>query len=353
MSVTIKEIAKHTGLSIPTVGNVLGRGAARYSAETRRRVQEAAKELGYRPNSSARSMRQGRIGCAALVLSRAHAEVLSHIPAGLVDGLDDELAAHNMHLAVSRLSDEQLSTADIVPKVLREYMADGMIVNYTHVIPGPLLELIHAHHTPAVFLNAKLDVDCVYPDDRGGAEMATRALLERGHRRIAFLHMAEPLSLYASEKFEDVWPMLHYSVAERTAGYRATMEAAGLVARVVYADRLVRQPDSVGVCRELLTGGQRPTAIISYSEHQTASAMVAAAGLGLSVPGDVVLVEFCPQRRSLAGVEIPNIAVPTREMGRRAVQMLMKKLGNGGQNCEPVRVPYEAMGAGLPGPGQE
>src|SRR5690349_18023437 len=109
MSVTIKEIAQHTGLSIPTVGNVLGRSAGRYSQATRQRVMKAAQELGYRPNSSARAMRSGKIGCAALVLSRSHPSILSHIPLGLLDGLDDELAQHNMHLTVSRLTDEQLS----------------------------------------------------------------------------------------------------------------------------------------------------------------------------------------------------------------------------------------------------
>ena len=92
MSVTIKEIARLTGLSVPTVGNVLGRSADRYSAETRRRVMEAARELGYRPNSSARAMRQGRTGCAALVLSRSRQQTHSYSPAGLLDGLDDELA---------------------------------------------------------------------------------------------------------------------------------------------------------------------------------------------------------------------------------------------------------------------
>src|SRR4029453_8124447 len=114
MSVTIKEIARITGLSVPTVGNVLGRSAARYSAETRRRVLEAAQALGYRPNSPARAMRQGGFGCAALILSRSRQH--SHIPPGLLDGLDDELLRHDMHLTITRLSDEELSHDEFVPK---------------------------------------------------------------------------------------------------------------------------------------------------------------------------------------------------------------------------------------------
>src|SRR5215470_8292138 len=154
MTITIKEIARRTGLSIPTVGNVLGRSAYRYSADTRNRVMQACQELGYKPNASARAMRQGRFGCAALVLSRSKQQTHSHIPPGLLDGLDDALAQHDMHLTVSRLTDEELTSDGFVPKVLRESMADGMIVNYTHDIPQAMLDLIHAHHAPAVWLNA-------------------------------------------------------------------------------------------------------------------------------------------------------------------------------------------------------
>src|SRR4051794_17942945 len=118
MSVGIKEIAQLTGLSVPTVGNVLGRSGARYSEDTRRRVLEAARELGYRPNSSARAMRQGRFGCAALILTRSRQQTHSYIPNRLLDGIDDELALHDMHLTVSRLTDEELSAVDFVPKVL-------------------------------------------------------------------------------------------------------------------------------------------------------------------------------------------------------------------------------------------
>src|SRR3954470_20688971 len=118
MTVTIKEIALRTGLSIPTVGNVLARSTARDSATTRELVLKAAQEMGYKPNSSARAMRQGRFGCAGLVLSRSKQQTHSHIPNRLIDGIDDELARHDMHLTVSRLTDEELSDNDFVPKVI-------------------------------------------------------------------------------------------------------------------------------------------------------------------------------------------------------------------------------------------
>src|SRR3954454_10618540 len=259
MSVTIKEIARRTGLSIPTVGNVLGRAASRYSAETRQRVLKAASDLGYKPNASARAMRQGRVGCAALVLSRSKQQTHSHIPNRLIDGIDDELARHDMHLTVSRLTDEELSDNDFVPKVIRQHMADGMIVNYTHEIPPAMLELIRAHHTPAVWLNAKLDSDCVYPDDFRAAETATAQLIGMGHRRIALLHLIAQQPWGSSVSFAQALRRFHYSVGDRAGGYVCAMRAASLSPLIVSHERFIPEADHPATCRALLSGPDRPT----------------------------------------------------------------------------------------------
>ena len=341
MSVTIKEIARRTGLSVPTVGNVLGRAAARYSETTRQRVYEAAREMGYRPNASARAMRQGRIGSAALILSRSKQNTHSHIPAGLLDGLDDELAKHDMHLSVSRLSDEELSRGDFIPKVLSQYMADGMIVNYTHDVPPAMVELIHAHHTPAVWLNARMPEDCVYPDDRAAARSATEELIRLGHRRIALVHLIP--SNYFSGTFEENRSRLHYSVHDRRDGYAEAMIAAGLSPRVAHHDRFVDEPEQLAVCRQLLSGPERPTALLVYSEHEVSIPLCAAAGLGLSVPRDLSVLVFAPAEPWAGGKRVSAVRVPTAEMGRRAVRMLLKKIVTPERVCPPEVVPYAAV----------
>jgi LacI family transcriptional regulator len=342
MSVTIREIARHTGLSIPTVGNVLGRAAHRYSAETRKRVQQACEQLGYKPNASARAMRQGRLGCAALVLSRSHQSVLSHIPIGLLDGLDDELAQHNMHLTVSRLTDEQLSSEAFLPKVLREYMADGMIVNYTHEIPEPMLEVIRAHHTPAVWLNAKLTEDCVYPDDLGAAERATAELIARGHRRIALVHLIAP-EIFRGTSFEQTRPRFHYSVADRAEGYTRALRTAGLSPRIAHHDRFVPPSEHVKACRALLSGADRPTAVMLYSENDLPALLCAAAELKLSIPRDLSVLEFFPVEPAVAGMRVSVVPIPTGEMGRRAVAMLLRKIEDPNEPCAAEAVPYRAV----------
>lgn len=338
MSVTIKEIALRTGLSIPTVGNVLGRAASRYSPATRQRVMEAAEQLGYKPNSSARAMRQGRFGCAALVLSRSRQSTHSYIPPHLLDGLDDELQLHNMHLTVTRLTDEELSQTDFIPKVLREHLADGMIVNYTHEIPPTMLELIRSHHTPAVWVNAKLDADCVYPDDFNAARQATEELLRLGHQRIAFVHLISRGGWQGD--FAENRPRLHYSAPERANGYASAMHAAGFSPQVVSHDRFIHESEQMTVCRQLLAGDNRPTAVLAYSEGEGQSVICAATSLGLSVPRDLSVLAFSAFGYYVAGHFVSVVAVPTEEMGRRAVRALLQKLKQPDVVCDPISVAY-------------
>jgi LacI family transcriptional regulator len=339
MSVTIKQIAERTGLSIPTVGNVLGRAASRYSQDTRRRVMAAAEELGYKPNSSARAMRQGRFGCAALVLSRSRQSTHSYIPPHLIDGIDDELGLHNMHLTVSRLTDEELSTTDFIPKVLREHMADGMIVNYTHEIPPRMLELIHSHHTPAVWLNAKLDADCVYPDDFNASKRATEELITLGHKRIALVHLISRGGWQG--EFDENRARFHYSAFDRAHGYATAMRAAGLSPRVVSHERFVHESEQMAVCRELLSGDDRPTAVLAYSEGEGQSIVCAAMSLGLRVPQDLSVLVFAAFSHFIGGHHMSVVAVPTEEVGRCAVRMLLAKLVGPDIVCPPKAIAFE------------
>lgn len=339
MSVTIKEIARHTGLSIPTVGNVLGRSANRYSLQTRQRVMKVAQELGYKPNSSARAIREGRFGCAALVLSRSKATTHSYIPLGLLDGVDEELARHNMHLNVSWFTDEELSTDEFLPKVVREHMADGMIINYTHEIPPRMLGAIHAHHAPAVWVNAKLDEDCVYPDDYGAAKSVTRQLIQLGHRRIAFLHLINPLF---GATFEESRPRFHYSVEDRARGYREALQQSGLSPRVTYHDRFVDESDHLAAYAELLRGPDRPTAVLCYSDNDLSGLMCVAASMGLSIPRDLSVLAFYPTEPWAGGRRVSAVQIPSAEIGRRAVRMLLQKMKVPDQPCPAEVVQYQA-----------
>jgi LacI family transcriptional regulator len=243
-----------------------------------------------------------------------------------------------MHLTVSRLTDEELSDNDFVPKVIRQHMADGMIVNYTHEIPPGMLELIRAHHAPAVWLNAKLDADCVYPDDYGAARTVTQHLLSLGHRKIAMVHMIAHFAWQRS--FEESWSSQHYSVHDRALGYTEALSGAGLAPRITSHERFIDEHEHMLACRALLSCPDRPTAVIAYSEHEVASVVCAALSLGLSIPRDLSIVAFAPSPMWIASNLVTIAAIPTEEQGRRAVRMLLAKLASPDQTCKPQAVAY-------------
>jgi LacI family transcriptional regulator len=305
MSVTIRDIANKVGLSKPTVTRILGKDAHLFRPETRKLVLDAARDLGYRPNAAARAIGTGSFGCVALVLGYDSGR--SDLPVPLLIGIQDELAARGLHLAVSRLPDDKLTSEGFVPKVLRESMADGMIINYTHDIPPRMLEIIRGHTAPVVWVNSDLPHDCVRPDDFAGAKSITEHVLSKGHRRVAY-------TKFDSSK--------HYSVVARLDGYRAAMKAAKL--KEIVVNRQVDAAEQPELIRQMLSAKDRPTCIIARPEDVPAFAIVAAS-MGLEVPTDLSIASITGHYFTLMGKPVTSAIVPSYGEGVEAVRMLIGK----------------------------
>ena len=310
--VTMREVASRSGVSHTTVSHVLRdkRDGIMVSEATRRRVLETAREMGYRPNASARSFRTGKFGGVGLLMSSNVSR--SGLPAGLLQGVGDALAAREMHLTLSRLSDEKLG--DATPKMLREWMCDGLLIDYTHRIPARLVELIGQHRLPAVWLNSKRAGDCVYPDDWDAAVQLAQLVVAAGHRRVAYLDFAH--------RPDD--PDEHYSARDRRDGVTRTLAAAGIVAEQINGSAL-DPAQWVPMLREVLARPDRPTALICYSD-EVQFALLAAAHLGLDVPRELSIVSFGSPRRGCGGLELSQMAVPEAQLGGVAVEMLLEKI---------------------------
>lgn len=305
MSVTIKEIAAAAGVSWQTVSFVV-RGKGRISEATRRKVQDAAERLGYRPNGAARAYRTGRFGCAALVLG--HSDERSDLPLGLLHGIQDALARNDLHLTVARLPDAELTRSGFVPKVLRENFADGMLINYTHDIPDAMLALIEGSRAPAIWLNTNLPHDCVHPDDEAAAHRLTGHLLALGHRRIAYVKT-------------DASP--HYSTVERRSGYERAMAEAGLP--LLSTDRSVPASEQTALFDAILSSPDRPTALIVRPED-IATVAYLAARRNVRIPQDLSLACIAGAAQRFAGMEVTAVIVPSDDEGAAAVAMLLAKI---------------------------
>ncbi|HEY3284200.1 MAG TPA: LacI family DNA-binding transcriptional regulator [Armatimonadota bacterium] len=330
---TIATIAAHMGLSRATVTHVLnGRGTEqRIRPETQQRVLEVAQELGYRANASARAVRAGRFGSVALIQS----QVGQYLPVELLYGLTTAIAARDLHLVLTEVPDVDASGDSYVARAMRELSVDGVFVNRHGGAPPPYLERIRDLRIPAVFLNSKQAYDGIHPDDLSGGSMAVEYLLRLGHERIAYVE-TEPR--YSP----------HYSEGDRRLGYEQAMISAGRAPRVHRLPADWRGPGSgtvdqrVEAVLELLTGLDRPTAVIAYELTESMAVVRAAHLLRLGVPRDLSLIHFHNRLDDRWFIPIHTVSNRMREVGEGAVDMLQRKIESPSEPV-PTRVVPEVL----------
>lgn len=325
-NVTLKQIASDLGVSHQLVSYALN-DTGTVGEDTRKRIKAAAERMGYRRNGSAMSMKSGRFGNVALLLS-TDAE-RSRLPSQLWEGIHDELAAQGLHLTMARLADDKLQEAATVPKILREWMCDGLLIDLTHSIPASLLKIIGSHRVPAVWINSKQQADSVYPDDFEAGKRAAEFLLSLGHQRIAYMKIGAPPQA------------AHYSESDRPAGVAAALESAGLPPIL----RLEATPSTSlnsAVLLAVLQNTSRPTAMICYGPAELAMVIMCAAQLGLQVPHDVSVLIFGEKTAPLFGDRaVSQMVLPHEEVGHEAVKMLLRKIEEPQSPAPSLAVPFE------------
>jgi LacI family transcriptional regulator len=316
---TLDAIAREAGVSKITVFRVLngkGKGLRKPAMERAEKIRAIAERLNYRPNLAARSVRTGRFNAITLLISRSPER--SFLPKELLYGIHDELAERDQHLNIARLGDETLTSAAVLPKLLRELSSDGLLVNYHTGAPLDMVKLLHRFRIPSVWINAKRAYDALYPDDHDAGRSAAVHLLEKGHRRIAFV------SFHISE---------HYSVADRRGGAEEELTKAGLSLELITlpAGGALPPPDDLPLQTALQTlrrpVAERPTAFITYSEIEATPLFTAANILGLKIGKDISLISFYPEQQlRICGVPLTTLATPEFELGTEAVKMLQRKI---------------------------
>ncbi len=311
MPVTTADVARRCGVSRHTVSGVLGARSQCFAEETRRKVEQAAEAMGYRPNAGSRALRSGRSDCIALLCDPDWRR--THLPLPLLHGLVAAAEAEGMHLAITRLPD--LALAERVPLLRASLMADGMVLNYNQPLPE-LDRLVAATRLPAVWINLSQARDAVLPDDQCAGRMAAELLLRAGHRRLAWV---------------DPWPPelgtqpLHHSRNERLSGFRAAVTEAGLEPRVIIPDRcLVAGEEHRWFC-EVLRHPDRPSGLVAVDGEQAGGdAVIGAALAGLSVPRDLSVVVINGQYAK-AGRLLSTVLLPWEAIADEAVAMLRHK----------------------------
>jgi DNA-binding LacI/PurR family transcriptional regulator len=218
-------------------------------------------------------------------------------------------------------------TADVVP--VRDVAMDGAIVNSCSPVESNV-EWLRRRRLPLVFVDQAGDDDfpTVNVADRAGCRAAAAHVLGLGHRRIAVLTAGPEIVEAPGE-----W----YVVQERMRGWRDVLDPAGVVP-------VVRHVDETGdaalvAARELLTGRDRPTAVLCFSDALAAEVVDAAAEVGLRVPDDLSVVGFDdspPARRTRP--TLTTVRQDVVEKGRLAAAELVAAVrGRRAGDDPPVR----------------
>ena len=332
--VTIKDIANAVGVSDMSVSNAFS-GKGRLADETRERILGAARKLGYRPNAASRAIRQGRFSTIGLVRS---AEVESGgVSFGTSHGVMKAAMAHDLHVTTGHLPGHKFTSASEMPKLLREWSADGLLLTYNVNVPQRLLEIVQRFRIPCIWLNAKMSHDCVYPDDFGAMHAATRRLIDLGHKRIAYLSPTRGG---------------HYSTADRYDGYRTAMEQAGYQPFAVEAEPI----DAFEPMRAVLASSDRPTAVVTVG--YPIETYFAAQACGLRVPDDLSIVTLRDpaytamraQPEKIAGMPITAIDLPVYEIGECGVELLIQKIKRPDRQLDALMLPCKLSEGGSDGP---
>jgi LacI family transcriptional regulator len=306
MPVTIKDVARESGVNVSTVSRALN-GEYGVHSETREMVAAVARRLGYRPNRVARGLVTGRSHTLGLVVS----DIRNHFFAEVARGAEDAAcrAGHDLILCNSDLDPEKQMR---YVQSLLEKRVDGILMNSVSVLSRTQQEQLAAMGAAIVLLNRSAPrgaFSTVCADNRGGGKLAAEYLLSLGHRRIAHL----------------TGPRHHGNMTDRARGFMRALAAAP---RPVEPVVLYGRNDLTGgyeMGRELLALHPEVTAVFAASDTVAFGAIRAFTEAGRRIPDDLSVIGFDDiELASIVNPPLTTIYQPKYEIGEAAVEILLR-----------------------------
>ena len=303
---TIRDVARRAQVSVASVSRVLNR-LENVSQETKARVDDAVRELGYVPHAGARSLSLAKTHAIGVVLPDLHGEFFSEI----VRGMDREASKRGYMLLLSNVH----SGNDPGGMRALRGRVDGLIVLAPHLSEKELAEALPAG-APAVLINTRGDADgraSVRLDNAEGARLVADHLVSMGRKRI--VHIAGAIG--------------NVDAQERAEAFKEALDRAGVSVEVVQGD--FSEESGETAIEALLESGSTFDAVFAANDMMALGAIQAIRQSGLSVPEDVAVVGFddVPLARHLG---VSTVRVRIAELGERALDRLVSILEGGGDS---------------------
>jgi len=307
MAVTIRDVARAAGVGVATVSRVLNNSGP-VRDETRRRVEEAARRLGYVPHGAARSLITRRTQTLGVLLPDLYGEFYSE----LMRGLDQEARRRGYYLLVSGMHADPKEIRTIVGAMRGR--VDGLILMAPHLSQELLKE--HLPQDVALVLigaRAPFPCDTVRVDNLAGARAAVAHLICQGHQRIAILS----------------GPLSNQEARERLEGYRLALQEAGISVRPeLEVEGDFTEASGYELGRRILS--LAPSAVFVANDAMAIGLLRFLHEAGVHVPDQLALVGFddIPMARYTRPA-LTTVQSPISELGARAVRLLEEALAEG------------------------
>jgi LacI family transcriptional regulator len=323
---SVKDVARAAGVSFQTASKVLNGGSVRVSRSTACRIRDAAADLGYSPNTIARSLVRQATGTIGLIATDQSDPAISHFVVAA------ERAARRRGYAVliGHLDAEASDGAEVV-RMLAERRVDGIIAAAPQVENDPdFADLLRAHG-PAVSLHHVPGggLPVVGSQHRDTGRLAAEHLLALGHTIIGTI----------------TGSLSRRVVRARLHGYEDALRAAGLEPQ---DDLLVEggwsEARGAAAARLLLRRRPRVTAIFVHSDAMAVGVLSEIAAAGASVPADIAVVgcDDLPFAEFLVPA-LTTVRVPLAQTGEQAVELLLAAIAGQPDPPGPVILPVELI----------
>ncbi len=330
MAVTIKDVARRAGVSTATVSLVLNNHPA-ISEPTRKRVLKAIEELGYHPRASARTLASKKTGNIGFILTEDHFSRSEPFYTKIFLGTEFEARDRNYYVLLTTIP-RDFNERWHAPRFLLERNVDAVIL--AGKVPESLVKYILRFKLPLVLVDYWLpnyDLSAVLIDNINGARQAVSHLIDRGHRRIAFIG----------------GDLSHPSISERLHGYRQALEERGLPVdpELIVTDRQnTGFDDGEAAMGCLLDRGIAFTAFFACNDAMAIGAMRKLREKGIRIPDQVAAAAFDNTEASmLVTPPLTTVDVDKVELGAAALRSVAEILETKRVKSHKILIPTKLV----------
>jgi len=319
MAITIKDIAKRTGVSHSTVSRALG-GNSLISEETSSRIRKVAQELGYQPSAAARSLKTNQTKVIGVIVNSIDDPFFSEILFGIEDAA--QTCGYSLFIASSQY--DPIREQKIV-QTMMEQRTDGVIICSSSFSADKGRQLL-ANGFPVVVVNYKAHENfnySIYHDDVDGSQQISRHLIDLGHKKIAFLGNSRS----------------GRTSLDRMNGFKKEMRKASMKIPAGFIFDVEGSTPELGTqaLEHFMQLSDPPTALICFNDMVAIGILHACQQSGIRVPEDLSVTGF--DNITFSAYTSPPLTTldqPKYSIGKEAAHLLLNLLNKKNDGSSPT-----------------